>query len=239
MLNVSMLSTALAISLTLGPEPADDPLAAYAPREIAGFTVLVHPAADEDPRLARRVIAALTFDLELIVARVPEASLDTLRRTSIVVTPRTRAREGLSGRGMCFHASAGWLTANGYDAAREGTVEILNMGDFLEWRAEQPMMTLHELAHAMHWRTGFDREDIRLAFEAARDAGRYEAVAHALAGEGELRRAYAMVNDKEYFAELSEAIFGRNDFFPFTADDLRAHDPDGYAVVARVWGLSL
>lgn len=224
----------IVLAVSLGP---DLPLARYEAREVAGFRVLVHPEAGADAMRLRRVMAALAFDLELAAKEVPGPAMGLLRETAIVVTPATGAREGLSGRGMCFHPSAGWLTGAGYDAAREGTVEILNMSDFLEWRAEQPMMTLHELAHAYHWRTGFEREDVRAAFEAARAAGLYEAVGHALAGEGETRRAYAMTNDKEYFAELSEAMFGRNDFYPFTREELRAHDPEGYGAVARAWGM--
>ena len=30
----------------------------------------------------------------------------------------------------------------------------------------------------------------------------------------------------EYFAETGEAFFSRKDFFPFTRDKLRQHDPE-------------
>jgi len=38
-------------------------------------------------------------------------------------------------------------------------------------------------------------------------------------------RAYAMNDAKEYFAEETEAFFGRNDFYPFTREELKKHDP--------------
>ncbi len=218
-------------------EPETLALSAYSTEEVAGFKVLVHPEAPAAGMTYRRVRAGLLVDLETIASRVPPAALAVLRESAIVITPRSPAREGYSGRGMCFHESAAWLTENGFDAAREGTVEICNMEDFLEWRAEQPMMVLHELAHAYHWRIGFNRPDIIEAYAAARDAGLYKAVPYALSADGETREAYAMVNAKEYFAELSEAYFGRNDYFPFTRDALRTHDPSGYAVVERLWGL--
>jgi Mlc titration factor MtfA (ptsG expression regulator) len=48
-------------------------------------------------------------------------------------------------------------------------------------------------------------------------------------------RAYAMSNAKEYFAESSEAYFGRNDFYPFTRAELKEHDPQMYDLLERLW----
>jgi hypothetical protein len=39
----------------------------------------------------------------------------------------------------------------------------------------------------------------------------------------------------EFFASLSEAYFGTNDYFPFTRDDLKAFDPDSYRVISEAW----
>lgn len=225
------------------PPPAQDvpralPLAQHQTTDLAGFSIRVHPEATAPALRSRRVRAALLGDLEMIASRVPAPALAVLRESAIVITPETPARGAFTGRGMCFHESAAWLTENGFDAPREGTVEICNMDDFLLWRAEQPMMTLHELAHAYHWRLGFDRGDVSAAFAAARDAGLYRGVAYALAPDGEGRDAYALTNHKEYFAELSEAYFGRNDYFPCTREELRAYDPAGFALVERLWNLS-
>jgi hypothetical protein len=51
-------------------------------------------------------------------------------------------------------------------------------------------------------------------------------------------RAYAMDNVPEYFAENSEALFGRNDFYPFTREDLGKHDPSMLALLQQVWQVS-
>ena len=50
-------------------------------------------------------------------------------------------------------------------------------------------------------------------------------------------RAYAMNNVAEYFAELSEAYFGLNDYHPFTRGQLEAHDPEGLRAVAEAWAV--
>jgi hypothetical protein len=41
----------------------------------------------------------------------------------------------------------------------------------------------------------------------------------------------------EYFAETSEALFSRNDFFPFTRDELKQHDPEMFALLEELWGV--
>ena len=46
-----------------------------------------------------------------------------------------------------------------------------------------------------------------------------------------------MSDQKEYFAELTEAFFVRNDFFPFTREELAKHDPEAFAALQKVWGV--
>jgi len=48
-------------------------------------------------------------------------------------------------------------------------------------------------------------------------------------------RAYAMTNEFEFFAETSEALFSRNDFFPFTRAELEKHDPETAKLLIRLW----
>lgn len=210
----------------------------YRRESVAGFTVLVHRDMDADVVRARRVLAALRFDLEILAERVPGPALGVLHAVSILVTPSLEVRPGLSGRGMCFHASPEWLIGAGFERERAGTVEICNADDFLQWRAEQPMMALHEMAHAYHCAIGFDRPDVREAFARAGASGRYDRVRHALRDAAEPQRAYALTNEREYFAELSEAWFGRNDMEPMTRDQLREFDPPGAALIERLWGLT-
>ena len=46
-----------------------------------------------------------------------------------------------------------------------------------------------------------------------------------------------MTDQKEYFAECTEAFFGTNDHYPFVRAELKEHDPQMYAVVKEVWGV--
>ncbi len=49
-------------------------------------------------------------------------------------------------------------------------------------------------------------------------------------------RADAYASDYEYFAELSEAYLGENNFFPFDYEELKRHDKDGFALMEDIWG---
>ncbi len=94
-------------------------------------------------------------------------------------------------------------------------------------------MVLHELAHGYHQRfLGDDHGGIRRCFEKAKATGLYDSV---LRINGRRERHYAMNNEKEYFAEMTEAFFGTNDFYPFVRAELKEHDPDMYAVLCEVW----
>jgi Mlc titration factor MtfA (ptsG expression regulator) len=49
-------------------------------------------------------------------------------------------------------------------------------------------------------------------------------------------KAYAMTNPQEYFAENTEAFFGKNDFEPFDRAELKRTDPEMHALLAKLWG---
>ena len=48
-----------------------------------------------------------------------------------------------------------------------------------------------------------------------------------------------MSNEREYFAGLTEAYFGRNAQSPFGANELKSRDPDGFRLVERAWNGAL
>lgn len=48
-----------------------------------------------------------------------------------------------------------------------------------------------------------------------------------------------MTSPFEYFVETTEAYFSRNDFFPFTRDELKQHDPAMFALLTKLWGVEV
>lgn len=219
--------------LAIKDRPAP-PLAEYKSHEIQGFCVRTDPALREAE--LETVLSLVKSDLGKIAQVIPPPALDVIRTVPIVITRRTAHRPGVGDRGACFHPSCAWLVDHGYDCERAGVVEVLSCDDYAAWRSIQPAMLLHELAHAFHWLLGFDRADVREAYQEA-SAGRslYAAVAHV---DGRTReRAYALTNHHEYFAELTEAFYWTNDFYPFTREELRPYDKPGADLVEKLWTL--
>jgi len=52
---------------------------------------------------------------------------------------------------------------------------------------------------------------------------------------GKMGRHYALNNAKEFFAEMSEAYFGTNDFYPFVRAELRQYDPEAFDLLTSIW----
>ena len=199
---------------------------------VSGWIVILERQLSEANRpLANRVLTALEKQLDAIAAAVPPGVAIELRQVPIWIDYRSK-----SPRGGQYHWSAEGARQAGEDPRKAGGVEITRAEDFLEMSEwEQPWMVLHELAHAWHHRVlGEGSGMVRNAYENAKRSGSYESVKHV---GGVMMQHYAMTNDREYFAELSEAYFGRNDFFPFQREELKKHDPMGYAMIETAWRL--
>lgn len=221
-----------------GPERAAERAENYVERKVGGFTVHVHKDLLGDKELTRRVMLHLEADLDEIAHMVPAPAFKLLSEVEIWVEKQGMSATANKGHGLCCHWSPVWLKNNGVLAEKVGGVEIVNSGDFLAWRRDQPYMLFHELAHALHWRLAKLDGEIDAAYGQAMRDKRYDAVGRNTVAGGKTVRAYAASNSHEYFAELSEAYFAVNDFYPYTRAQLQAHDPAGMAMVAKVWSLN-
>jgi hypothetical protein len=99
----------------------------------------------------------------------------------------------------------------------------------------QPWSVLHELAHAYHDQVlGFDDPQIEQAWKKFSDSGKYESVGYTGGGE---RKHYGLTNAKEMFAEMTESLFGKNDFYPFDRAELKRAEPELYRLMCEKWGV--
>ena len=207
-----------------------DPTSAYQERDIQGFTVLVNRHLLEHQREANAAIRELESQLRRVSRVVPPPPLAELRKVRIWMEWANRPDKAAE-----FHPSARWLRKNGYNPEKAGCVEIANARNFLKWsREDQPWAAFHEMAHAYHFRVLGERSrSVLNAYQHAMDDHLYDSVRYV---HGGMKRAYAAENPKEYFAEISEAYFGKNDFYPFTRADLKKHDRAGFQLMQQVWG---
>ncbi len=94
---------------------------------------------------------------------------------------------------------------------------------------------VHEFAHAYQLEQWPEHQpDIQTAWEHARDSGLYHNVRDAETGET-IENAYALVNQLEYFAELSCMYFARCNYRPTDRGELKSYDPTGYAMIRKLW----
>lgn len=180
------------------------------------------------------MLRLLAGQLDRVVKAVPKEAVAKLRTVPVWINPKY---EGVKPR--CeYHPAAGWLRQNGRDSEMARAIEITNVSIFAFENRRMPYLMLHELAHAYHDQVlGFDEPHIVATFELARDSGGYEKVKRFTGKKMVTDKAYALSNHKEYFAETTEAYFGRNDFYPFSRTELRSHDRPMHDLLARLWGV--
>ena len=208
----------------------------YVAQQRHGFSIWVDEGLLAGQReFGDAALAELDAQLHQIVRKVRPPALERLRTIAIwlgVADPVAPC--------ACYHPSAEWLQANGFDPQKASAVEIANAANFVAWTREQPWMVLHELAHGIDDRflqAGDGAESLGGRLDtlhaAAKASGRYAQVLH---WDGATVPHYALNTSDEYFAEASEAWLGVNDFFPFVQSELLQHDPDLAALLREVWG---
>ncbi|NBV44851.1 MAG: metallopeptidase [Planctomycetia bacterium] len=217
------------------PTPAPPQPASRSLRVIEGWTLRVDDrllAGGVDAAIGAEALRCIAAKLADIRTVVPAARLADLRAVPIVLDVRCGDL-----RSMQYHPGAEWLTGHGYPADLARCVHLPVAADVATPRniREQPWVLLHELAHAYHDRVlGFDEPRIRAAFERFVAGGRGE---RTLLYDGSRTRHYALTDHKEFFAEMTEAWFGSNDFHPFNRAELLETEPEIAALMDAVWGV--
>lgn len=201
-------------------------------RTMSGWTVQLDQRLIDGPGrelgdVAIRLLEAQLFQLTLLV---PASRLSDLKRVTIWMEwdhPQLGS--------MQYHPSRDWLIEHGHDPRLERCVHIPRARDLVDHiqNHSQPLALLHELAHAYHDQVlGFDHPEVAQAWARVRDAGRWTSVLHI---SGRHERHYALTNPQEFFAELTESLFGTNDFFPFVRGELALEDPEVCQLMMRLW----
>lgn len=232
----SFVPVLLSVLLSVGAALAADtpPLpSAHTQRDIEGWTVQIDDRLLDGPDKAvgdraLRLLANRLYDIKLVV---PADKVARLQKVPIWID----SSHGKL-RPAQYHPSSGWLKSNGYSASLARCVHIPVAASFasVEHQRVQPWSVLHELAHAYHDQVlGFDHAEIRAAWERFRDSGKYKSTLHI---NGKMVPHYALTNPMEFFAEMTEAYFGQNDFFPFNRAELQREEPAIHELLTTIWG---
>ncbi len=182
-------------------------------------------------RLSLDAMNVMQAQLGRVAQALPENALARLQQIPIWLELNVKSK--ITNAAAFYRSLRRGAADDGWRFPTEGSVVIREARLFAYRTKPQPMMIMHELAHAYHDQVlGLDHGGIRELYLRAKESGRYDKVPTVYRKR---LRAYAMTSEQEYFAELSEAYFGRNDFYPFTRDDVRSFDPSMYKLLTRVW----
>lgn len=228
----------LAVGVLLSVVVADLNADSFQTNSMEGWRVLVNEKLlAEDKAGTEKALRLLRVQLQEIVRVVPSPALARLREVTLWFSPEYSGVRPTAE----YHPGIDWLRENGRNEAMVKGVEFTNVRKFESETKRMPNFTLHELAHAYHDRVladGFQNSEVKAAFNRAKSSGSYDKVERWF-GDGRPNapeRAYALSNPMEFFAESTEAFFSRNDFFPFTRDELKRHDPETDRLLYRLWG---
>ncbi len=208
-------------------------------RSVAGWSVHIRRELWEKQSPATaKALELLQKQLEEIIRVVPPAAVAKLQQVQLYFSPEY---PGIQPRAE-YHPDADWLVENQRDPVMAKGVEFTLIRNFEAETRRMPCFALHELAHAYHDQFlpgGHNNPEIKAAYEHAKAGGKYDRVERQDSeGRKRMDRAYALTNPAEYFAETTEAFFGRNDFYPYTNEQLKAHDPVMYELLGKLWGVS-
>lgn len=224
-----------AASICQAGDPAPLPTA-HQSKTIQGWTVRVDERllTGEGEKVGQQVQSLIDRRLADIVAMLPGDKVDRLQKVPIQVDLSHGKLTSAQ-----YHPSAGWLKNNGYSESLAKVVHIPVASDYAskDHQRIQPWSLLHELAHAYHDQVlDFENEEIKAAYTRFKERGIYDKVLHI---NGQKTKHYALTNQMEFFAELTESYFGVNDFYPFNRAELLEAEPEIHALLKKIWEESL
>lgn len=228
-----LLGVSLLGKLALSEQPLPEKPITHTQREIAGWNVQIDDRllAGEQAKLGTKAIDLLTGKLHEIALLAPADRVQRLRKVTIwldykhggLVSPQ-------------YHPSVEWLKDNGYREELARCVHFPDAEYFCDRRFQhyQPAAVLHELAHAYHDQVlDFENEEIKTVWKSFVQSGKYASILHI---SGREQPHYALTDQKEFFAEMTEAYLIANDFYPFNAVELLKAEPDIHSLLGKIWG---
>ncbi|RKH72486.1 hypothetical protein D7X96_05235, partial [Corallococcus interemptor] len=217
---------------------AASPARTFQTRTLEGWTVriddrLLTPA---NKAVTNKALVLLAAQLKEVVRLIPAGPVAQLRKVTLWLSPPYPDEEPRAS----YHAGEQWMLQHGRIPAMLKGIEFANVSIFERETQRMPLFVLHELSHAYHDRVlDWDHPGLAALYARAVASRSYDCVERSRGPKRPItfEPAYAMTEPTEYFAETSEALFGRNDFFPFTREELGTHDPDMLALLQQVWQL--
>jgi hypothetical protein len=232
------------------------PVPGYKHRSIEGFDVFLSSKVLEhadDADYKRKPLDVLELELNTITRSLPPNTVRLLRGIVIWVEWDDTQNPHYDSAIAVYYGVMGnvalWSLQKGAPPGKANNVEIISLkkltGEHQPDVKFERCVILHELSHAVHSQLfGPNNATIKAAYKQAMDRKLYDEAEDVYGRR--MKPAYAATNDHEYFAELSCAYLNKLHYFPtagnqkkhepFTAPDLKKHDPTGYKMMEATWG---
>jgi hypothetical protein len=233
-LSLTIAAALVAVLLSFPSAAADkkgkvvhnDPKSSYEKHTFHGWTVLVSKRFGDDKDARDKALKETESQLYRITGFLPDWVLEDMKKTEIWL------EYDFPGRGQ-YHPSKAWLKGNGYNPEKAKTIEIPNSREFVRHRGASVLTMFHELLHAWHDRVlGFGDKRIIEAHKRAVASGKYDSV---MRTSGRRVEHYALSTHQEFFAEMSEAWFYVNDYYPFVRAEIQQYDPKTFELLKELW----
>jgi hypothetical protein len=212
--------------------PQDSSLWQYKKYNLEGWELNVRTDLFKPETSAKtyEAMGMLSEQLRWITETLPAPAVQKMKKVRLYFSPPFPD----SVPNAAYHPSKEWLRENKRDPQMAKCVEFTNVLIFKQEVDRMPVFALHELAHAYHDQVlGWNHKEILDLYEKAKANKSYESVT--LVKTGQKVRHYGLNNQMEYFAEATEAYFGKNDFYPSNREELIKHDPEMARLLRKIW----
>jgi hypothetical protein len=218
----------------------------YTHKKIEGFDCLVHEEVlknNDDSKWERSPLDVLELELGTVSRVLPKKVENVLHSVVVWIEWHdTQDRDIQTSVAKYYGVSGGsrlgWSLAEKKHPGKANNVEVISMKSLTE--EHQPKqkfdrcVLLHEFAHAIHFHiVGPNNPIVGQTYAKAIQRGLYDSARDV---NDRVIRPYARTSEQEYFAELTCNYLNKLHYFPFTRDELKKHDADGYSMMEKTWG---
>lgn len=227
-----LLLPVILVSSGLSQKSAPPKPTSHTIRTIEGWKVRVDDRllSGPDALLGKQALRMLSNQLFNITLALPEPRLKALRKVMIEMDQTCGELKSEQ-----YHPSADWLKEHGYPTELAKCVHIPDASYFsaASHQRQQPWAVMHELAHSYHDQVlSFEEPRILEQWKKVVKNGHFDNVLHI---DGGRVKHYALTDQKEFFAEMTEVYLGMNDFYPFNHAELKVSEPEIYALMHDIW----
>lgn len=186
--------------------------------------------AESNPELTHKTARKLESHVLAAIGRFPIVHRPKFKDVRYYIFSGTDSSYGGKDSGLWYFARG-----NNISPRFDDSIIINSAKGFMRMSDELTLaITIHELAHGFyHYNKKRLYPLTKKAYESAQENGLY--LNRKTHWQKVIKKAYALENHREYFAELSAMYFSRHYYEPFDRNGLLAYDPAGFRMVDQAW----